>query len=93
MKTESGLMTLTCEKWTERRGQEDRDMRGPIQMQVPPEIRVEMAEMWCHNNVHSTFWENIETLAKVKKDSKLSPMMKMITWKRHSSVTLQCLSY
>ena len=43
----------------QRRGQEDRDMRGPIQMQVPPEIRVEMAEMWCHNNVHSTFWENI----------------------------------
>ena len=43
----------------QRRGQEDRDMRGPIQMQVPPEIRVEMAEMWCHNNVYSTFWENI----------------------------------
>ena len=42
-----------------RRGQEDRDMRGPIQMQVPPEILVEMAEMWCHNNVYSTFWENI----------------------------------
>ena len=43
----------------QRRGQEDRDMRGPIQMQVPPEILVEMAEMWCHNNVYSTFWENI----------------------------------
>ena len=43
----------------QRRGQEYREMRGPIQMQVPPEIRVEMAEMWCHNNVHSTFWDNI----------------------------------
>jgi hypothetical protein len=43
----------------QRRGQEDRDMRGPIQMQVPPEIRVEMAEMWCHDHVYSTFWENI----------------------------------
>jgi len=45
----------------ERRGQEHRDMRGPsqMQMQVPPEILVEMAEMWCHNHVYSTFWENI----------------------------------
>jgi len=42
----------------ERRGHDDRDMRGEGQMRVPPEVLREMAQMWCHNHVFNTFWEN-----------------------------------
>ena len=44
--------------WDRERGPEgmDRDRRGG--MGIDPEILVEMAEMWCHNHVYSTFWEN-----------------------------------
>ena len=44
----------------ERRGHEDRDMRGPgqMQMQVPPEVLHQMAGLWCHDHVFETFWEN-----------------------------------
>ena len=33
-----------------------RDLRNG--MGVDPEILVEMVEMWCHDHVYSTFWEN-----------------------------------
>jgi len=44
--------------WDRERGPEeiDRDRRGG--MGIDPEILVEMAEMWCHDHVYSTFWEN-----------------------------------
>ncbi len=42
----------------DRRGHDDRDMRGENQMRVPPEVLREMAQMWCHNHVFNTFWEN-----------------------------------
>ena len=44
----------------ERRGHEDRDMRGSgqMQMQVPPEVLHQMAGLWCHDHVFDTFWEN-----------------------------------
>ena len=42
----------------ERRGHDDRDMRGENQMRVPPEVLREMAHMWCHSHVFDTFWEN-----------------------------------
>ena len=42
----------------EMRGHDDRDIRGPDQMQIPPEILHDMAGMWCHDHVFSTFWEN-----------------------------------
>ena len=44
----------------ERRGHEDRDMRGSgqMQMQVPPEVLRQMAGLWCHDHVFDTFWEN-----------------------------------
>ena len=42
----------------ERHGNDDRDMREESQMRVPPEILREMAQMWCHNHVFNTFWEN-----------------------------------
>jgi len=42
----------------ERRGNDNRNMRGENQMQVPPEILREMAQMWCHDHVFNTFWEN-----------------------------------
>ena len=42
----------------ERRGHDDRDKRGPGQMQVPPEVLHDMAGMWCHDHVFNTFWEN-----------------------------------
>ena len=42
----------------ERRGNDDRDMRGENQMRVPPEVLREMAQMWCHNHVFNTFWDN-----------------------------------
>lgn len=42
----------------ERHGNDDRNMREESQMRVPPEILREMAQMWCHNHVFNTFWEN-----------------------------------
>ena len=44
--------------WDRERGPEeiDRNRRGG--MGIDPEILVEMAEMWCHDHVYSTFWEN-----------------------------------
>ena len=42
----------------QRRGQEDRDMRGPIQMRGLRNPSRNGRNV-CHNNVHSTFWENI----------------------------------
>ena len=44
--------------WDRERGPEgmDRDRRDG--MGIDPEILVEMVEMWCHDHVYSTFWEN-----------------------------------
>ena len=44
--------------WNRERGPDeiDRDRRNG--MGINPEILVEMAEMWCHEHVYSTFWEN-----------------------------------
>ena len=42
----------------ERRGHDDRDIRGENQMRVPPEVLREMVHMWCHSHVFDTFWEN-----------------------------------
>jgi len=46
----------------EMRGHDDRDTRGPGQMQIPPEVLHDMAGMWCHDHVFSTFWENTNTV-------------------------------
>ena len=49
---------LVVRDLSRERGPEGMDRDHRNSMGVDPEILVEMAELWCHNHVYSTFWEN-----------------------------------